>query len=596
MGRLSTFEQHIGGVLSWVRLDSIKNKIVALALLATLLPTFTTAVVSYTQNKRSLTKGVNEELRNVGSQTARELDIWVREQFFAAGVFTNSFEAWENLERIPQGGPQSIDALSRLTDYVTAVQALSPFLEILILDPQGERITSSHDSSASVPVPADWHARLRGGNPILGEPYWDAGQSRVTALLAQPITSQSSQRYLGVLVARIDFNAVNDLLEVYAPGSSGRVYVLSADHVMVASSAPMDEMLQPVAVRPALDTSDSTVATIEYSIDGRRVLGTVDEVPRVDWAVVTEIPLNEAYAPVRRLRNVTLLVVSLLLVIVGSIAYALGVLIVRPLDRLSTGAAKVASGDLSVGLPVTGGGEVGYVTQVFNDMVNKLRSGREALDEASEELRTQNLELERLSVTDGLTDLTNRRRAMEIFTEEIERAERQDHTLGVLMMDVDHFKNYNDTYGHVEGDAVLRGVAKSVKQATRGIDTPARYGGEEFMVLLPECDVQGALEAAERIRHRLSEEEFHGGNVTMSIGVAAYPEHGGTPDALIRAADAALYHAKEKGRDRVALATPLASGKARRQSGAAKRKTRAQKATPKKTTKKRASKKSPPAD
>ncbi len=596
MGRLSTFEQHIGGVLGGVRLDSIKNKIVALALLATLLPTFTTAVVSYTQNKRSLTAAVNEELRSVGSQTGRELDIWVREQFFAAGVFTSSFEAWENLERIPQGGPQSINALSRLTDYVTAVQALSPFLEILILDLQGDRVTSSHDSSASVSIPADWDARLRDGNPILGEPYWDAEQSRVTALLAQPITSQSSQRYLGVLVARLDFKAVNDLLKQYAPGTSGRVYVLTADHVMVASSAPTDELLQPVAVRPTPDTSDSTVATVEYSIDGRRVLGTLDGVPRVGWAVVAEISVNDAYAPVTRLRNVTILVVSLLLVIVGSIAYALGVVIVRPLDRLSAGAARVAAGDLSVDLPVTGGGEVGYVTRVFNDMVNKLRSGREALDKANEELQTQNFKLERLSVTDGLTDLTNRRRAMEIFLEEIERADRQGHTFGILMMDVDHFKRYNDTYGHIEGDAVLQGVAESVKQATRSIDTPARYGGEEFMVLLPECDAQGALRAAERIRHRLSEETFRGGKVTMSIGAAAYPEHGGTSEALIRAADAALYHAKEKGRDRVLMATPSASGKAQRRGGAAKRKPRAKKATPKKTTKKRTKKKSPPAD
>ncbi len=104
MTRLSLWEQQIGGVLTGMRLDSLKNKIVALALLATLIPTFTIAVVSYSQNKRSLTAAVNDELRSVGSQTARELDIWIRERFYDAGVFASSFEASENLERIPRGG------------------------------------------------------------------------------------------------------------------------------------------------------------------------------------------------------------------------------------------------------------------------------------------------------------------------------------------------------------------------------------------------------------------------------------------------------------------------------------------------------------
>ena len=159
-------------------------------------------------------------------------------------------------------------------------------------------------------------------------------------------------------------------------------------------------------------------------------------------------------------------------------------------------------------------------------------------------------------------------------------------------MDVDHFKRYNDTYGHLEGDSVLQDVGKSVKQATRGIDTPARYGGEEFLVLLPECDLAGALEAAERIRNRLKEDYHQGGPITMSIGAAAYPIHGSTPAELIAAADGALYRAKKAGRDRALVATTSSGDKTKAPRGAAKRKTRATKAAPKK----RAKKKSPPAD
>jgi diguanylate cyclase (GGDEF)-like protein len=272
--------------------------------------------------------------------------------------------------------------------------------------------------------------------------------------------------------------------------------------------------------------------------------------------VVTRIPSSEAYAQVVQLRNSTFVLVSLLLLTVGLIAYYLGLFIVRPLDRLTEGAGAVAGGDLSVDLPVTGQDEVGYLTEVFNGMVARLRRSREELADANAALREHNVELERLSMTDGLTGLYNRRYVMNEFEKEIQRAERHDRKLAVLMMDVDRFKLYNDTHGHLAGDDVLRGMGIVIEDATRDPDVPARYGGEEFIVLLPDCDLAGAIDAAERIRARLGEEVFEGGAVTMSVGASEYPTHGDTPNALIGAADAALYEAKRSGRDRVAGAPP----------------------------------------
>jgi diguanylate cyclase (GGDEF)-like protein len=188
---------------------------------------------------------------------------------------------------------------------------------------------------------------------------------------------------------------------------------------------------------------------------------------------------------------------------------------------------------------------------VFNDMVARLREGRSRLDTANETLRRQNEELERLSVTDGLTGLYNRRRQMEMLATEVERSKRLSHVCAVLMMDVDNFKRYNDAHGHQAGDAVLRGLGAVLRETTREIDCAARYGGEEFFVLLPETDVKEATEVAERIRTQLKERIFLGGRVTISIGIAAFPEHGDTPEDLIAAADAALYQAKKEGRDRV---------------------------------------------
>jgi diguanylate cyclase (GGDEF)-like protein len=263
-----------------------------------------------------------------------------------------------------------------------------------------------------------------------------------------------------------------------------------------------------------------------------------------EWAVVAEIPAAEAFAQVARLRDVTVLIVAILLAVVGALAYLLSLMIVRPLDRLTQGAANVAKGDLDVGLPVTSGGEVGYLTSVFNNMVTHLRESRTAL--------------ERLSVTDPLTGLFNRRRMMEALENEVRRSRRLSHPFTVLMADVDLFKNYNDRYGHPAGDAVLKRVAAILREASRDVDLVARYGGEEFLIVMPETRVAGAIDVGERVRARVAAEKLPEGSITISVGVAEFPLHGDSAEALIAAADAAMYQAKRDGRDRVVVASARA--------------------------------------
>jgi diguanylate cyclase (GGDEF)-like protein len=287
------------------------------------------------------------------------------------------------------------------------------------------------------------------------------------------------------------------------------------------------------------------------SVTGDRVVGSVQRVPALDWIVVTEIPTAEAFRQVARLRNVTALIVASLFGAVGALGYFLGLLIVRPLDRLTKGAAKVAAGDLEVDLPVVTGGEVGYLTQVFNNMVARLRESHQ--------------ELERLSATDPLTGLFNRRRMMEALDHEVRRSRRLKHSFAVLMADVDHFKRYNDANGHPAGDAVLKKVAGILREATRDVDVVARYGGEEFFVLMPETEGARGADVADRVRERLAAEKLPGGAVTLSFGVAEFPAHGDIGETLIAIADAALYQAKREGRDRVVVA-PGAAERRRRKS------------------------------
>jgi diguanylate cyclase (GGDEF)-like protein len=161
----------------------------------------------------------------------------------------------------------------------------------------------------------------------------------------------------------------------------------------------------------------------------------------------------------------------------------------------------------------------------------------------------------RLSITDGLTGLWNRRHFELQATTELARSRRFSEPLGMLMIDVDHFKSVNDEHGHQAGDAVLIEVATRLTQVTREVDLVARYGGEEFGVLLPKTDVKGARVLAERIRTAMGGEGFpvDGATlaVTVSIGAAVHPDHGDSLDALLAAADVALYRAKAAGRNRV---------------------------------------------
>jgi diguanylate cyclase (GGDEF)-like protein len=178
--------------------------------------------------------------------------------------------------------------------------------------------------------------------------------------------------------------------------------------------------------------------------------------------------------------------------------------------------------------------------------------------------REQEARFRELSITDGLTRITNRRHFMDVFRREFERTERYRGRLACLLLDLDHFKQINDSHGHLVGDEVLVAVAAALRDASRRLDLVARYGGEEFALLLPETDPEGARTVAERYRSALERVRVVSGaaslGVTASIGVACYPgDSVQSVDDLLRQADAALYRAKALGRNRVVFATGQAA-------------------------------------
>ncbi|HEY7685678.1 MAG TPA: diguanylate cyclase [Gemmatimonadales bacterium] len=545
--RLSTLEQSVSKNARILRLDSIRSRILFFAVVATLIPSLSTAWLSYTQNKRSLNNKITEQLESTSRQSSRELELWLKDRLAELRVFAISDAVTLNLDQVPRGGGGP--AVRRMNDYLKSVrERFADYLELMVVDPQGRVIATSARSSRPVQLPTDWTSDIAAGRTALGEPYRDEDLGATLLVATVPI-AVPSRRFLGALTAKLSLVDLERTLRDFSLADSGRVYLVTTDGALVTSAAGPGARLTTAAMQ-RLSEQDGHV-TRYRNHTGDLVLGSLRRGSEQRLAVVAEITATAAFREVTRMRNLTLLLVSTLLVGIGLIAYLLGLFIVRPLARLTKGAAKVAAGDLDVDLPVLSGGEVGYLTEVFNNMVVRLREGHQALDAANETLRRKNEELETLSVTDGLTGLHNRRRLMESLADEVRRSQRLKHTFSVLMVDVDHFKKYNDTFGHLAGDGVLARVAALLREATREVDDVARYGGEEFLVMLPETGMTEALEIAERVRARVAAEVFPGRRITVSIGVSEFPLYGNTPEQVIAAADEALYEAKREGRDRV---------------------------------------------
>jgi len=235
----------------------------------------------------------------------------------------------------------------------------------------------------------------------------------------------------------------------------------------------------------------------------------------------------------------------------------------KPLEKLSSGFHGVSHGRWNQ-IHINQNDEISDLAGEFNSMVERMSASYEELENAvrsrTAELSELNKRLEKLAITDGLSGLYNHRYFYERYHQEYNRAFRYNRSLAVFILDIDHFKQYNDKNGHLAGDKVIQKVGKILLKESRKSDLVARYGGEEFVVISPELDKKQALAFAERMRTGVEKVKFSNeksqpsGRITVSIGVGIFPDINTGPENLLKKTDEAMYQAKKEGRNRTVLA------------------------------------------
>ena len=314
-----------------------------------------------------------------------------------------------------------------------------------------------------------------------------------------------------------------------------------------------------------LSNNSNKVSTVKFEMQNDNRIAAVTYIQSMNWFIMTLLDNSKILNMWDFLPTIAVLIVSLF-VIAGAIIFFINRFILKPISHLTEFTKVIADGNYDKKISMDFDNEFGTLADSFNKMANTINKHinhlEELVEQRTEELEERNKELDRLASLDGLTRLCNRRVFNEILNKEWERLKREKRPLSLLFLDIDFFKQYNDFYGHQQGDECLKKIASILdKEARRPADLAARYGGEEFVILLPNTPESGAWQKAKAVQksistvniaHKKSKVSSH---VTCSIGVATVvPNNNFDADKFLDAADEALYEAKESGRDRAVKA------------------------------------------
>jgi diguanylate cyclase (GGDEF)-like protein len=500
------------------------------------------------RNEEILAEKVRETISNHLFRKAGQIDEWMWQRTREVTRWSASFVVFEGVEALNRGTGDVERARRDLNEYLASVLGhYQTYESLFVTDARGRILAATRDEQWE-----EWAngvlskpEAVRGGvvsplhrSPFLGRP----------TLLALHAIQDRNDRTVGFFVQRPDLRELLLLLNPAVGDPAPEFWLLDAGGKVLLKTGqlppnpgtedlPVVKPVPPEEAGPIVEATLPGIGRVVYGV--RRLAG-----PSGGYLAAT-VPARAAYRSLDESRLRLLIVGLSALVVVLLVTFFAARNLLRPIQLLSEGARRLSRGEADVSLPVAGSDELADLTRTFNDMSDKVREARQRL--------------ESLAITDELTQLYNRRHFQDTLEKEMRRSARDDRPLSLLLLDLDHFKQFNDRWGHTEGDAELSRVAAIVMKNVRSTDSAFRYGGEELAVLLPSCPKNQALPVAEKIRATVNARPPRASaaekpHTTVSIGVATFPEDGEAMRAFVDAADAALYAAKAQGRDRVVVA------------------------------------------
>jgi diguanylate cyclase (GGDEF)-like protein len=537
-----------------VGIFSLRNRILLFSVLVTLVPSFGMGKLFYTMTYRATADVTEQKLKATEDRIGYALGAWLTERYNELHVFASSFIISDNLTKYfaAVNGHQSQDAAAqkRLVSYLSLIKGqYADYTSLLLLDAEGHLIAAA-GADHPPPLPADWKSQVQASGGFAAEAFSSAENAppRLTIGISLPAGPSVP---LCLLVMEVNPEALRPIMHaVLAEAEAGDSEVMIANNegrplVAVAPKEGKAVTLLNSERSGALWATPNTMQIFVGESPGVAVAFRFRDLP---WGCIIARDYHSVFAGVLGLRDRITLVAVLFALAIGLSASIVAGQILLPLKTLMHGVLRVANGELDVVLTPRRNDEFGIVTAMFNQMVVRLKEDQ--------------YELEQLATIDSITGLANRNQIMTSLNTHIEQYQRHATGFSLLMMDIDHFKAINDTYGHLVGDKVLSEIGRIFRQELRNIDTAGRYGGEEFLVILGLTASPEALVTAERIRKVVEGYSFSSGegpfSVTISVGVTEIMGYSDTQSSMIHRADSALYQAKTGGRNRVVLSSPAA--------------------------------------
>ena len=550
-------------------MKSIRNKIIVFSILATLIPSIGLGILSFYQNEMMIKENLTRELRALTNYADHELALWIKEQIYTVRELSHSKILTEGVVLASQSQKdKSTRQKIFIENYLKSVHnKLDTMLALTAIDTNGQILASTIDFQDTMPFPQNWTEMASVQGNVIIPPHWNKYYATATLSVLVPILSVDDY-ILGALVATFDLKNIHAILKDPIKSPLGEILILDQEGQIMLSSDDRFLHDNKNDMRLSYDAEDlkqlqinPEILQIPQGLGNEKVIGLAYVSKNPPITIIAHRSYDSVYAAWKQQRDLFISLVSAILAIVAIIAFRMGHAIVVPLRKLIAATEDIVKGNLNVDLKTSQRDELGKLTQMFNQMADKLQQNQAEITSASRTMQEKNKLLETLSVTDSLTGLFNRNKLNSIINDQLARFSRNNRPFAILMIDIDYFKSLNDNLGHIAGDEIIVSVAQKISHCIRSVDFAARYGGDEFVIILTETIAEEAIKTAERIRSHVANIQYNEPNeltktITLSIGVIQSETEDTSLTHLLSRVDSALYQAKHAGRNQTYCIRP----------------------------------------